>query len=83
MKQEKKERSKEIPENRDWHAIVVAAKAGKHPLYWIETITGQTVDVTLSLAQAQRYVRNTGHCANQFKIYKRDPLGHMILCHSK
>jgi hypothetical protein len=74
------ERDSEIPENKDWHAMVYATNKQSKPLWWVETVMGTTVDVCLSESLAWAYIARSRAPKNQFKVYKRDALGHMYLC---
>lgn len=79
QKQKKKEQSGEIPMNEDWHIAVQAMRVQKKPLFFVNTVTGQTVDVTLSKALAFAYITKS-RAAHQFRVYEQTPSGELYLC---
>ena len=61
----------------DWHAVVTSARAQKKPLYFVESILGNTMEVTTSLEIAKQYVEDYsgimlgGKKPQMFRVYKQ------------
>lgn len=76
----KDEHNPEIPENKDWHLAVHAARVQGQSLWFVRASTGDTLDVCLSEGLARKWIDRTRAPKHLFKVYEQTPLGVLKEC---